>query len=1058
MPYIEANIPLRGWITDSPFSRVPDGFTSDVLNMLPSDSFRRKVRLGTRPATNRLYAFPDTTKIQFISRNISYNQATSGAVPTRTDRVFIIADGKIYYLDSTSTTPTQVSYVNGSSNTGAVLNTTGNVEGVQLGQYLYLVDGTNYVKVDLFSYPMNIISPWGGSSATATSPLHNVNNTVTVGGSSVVYTATLIAKYGARLVLSGVKGKENLWWMSQILNPDHWNPDPSGFDAGNPSAASSAPAIGPAGDEIICMFELGTAGFVFAGKRSLTYLTGDPAIDVSQASLVTMSQTVGAVNSRSWAFGPEKSIYLLSQDGLYKIKPNDFNIDTSALISLNKLDSFFNRLRFGIINTVLHYDVERRGLWIFLTRTDGPYLSTHLFFSEQTQGFFPVRLYDPKMYGSQCCCQFTTAEGRNQIMMMSYDNMIGFMDQRLISGIDGYAASGYSTELNPTDAESLNQFIDSHVSLGPLEPKQPSRLLIKELQVELGADDYNPITLSTPATRPIVEVRSGETSQEANSDDISNISVTALVSPTSYDGEIPSLTPSTNAVNGGLMSDYSSSLATNTPDPRQVLSVGDYLYILDASGTYIEVWDISTRAYTTYITVNAMYMAYSPVTNLIYTTHSSNDYVTVIDPTTKAIFTTTPTISIGSGIYGRNLCYCPYDTSVWVLDTSSGTGYYVINSSNALSAKSLGSGFNKYLLCWNSTLSRMVFFNTTAANAQYIHLVNPSTYTMTNAYFGSYLDPTPAANIRSCVHVASTGKTYASYGSSSSNTINKYNSVFTIDETISLGTTPNSFPMGMVLTNANKLVVVVYNASSSALARLYELTPTAGSTTINASYISLAQKNSIFCAYDTINDLVFISGQTSTSTGNIRIVKGATWNFDQMTFSSYTDCGYAVSPLGVYTSQDSFVSLTNQIYTNSSGVYRLLYDSVNLYWYIVFVANTNSNSLTASKPIVYIQQPVLPSTVNSTDPEVGQYEYLPNGNLSLITESDMVQIDKSEYATADVVNLGKLREGLNNRMRCRIRAESIFVKISSSGYPFAMERVAANADIVGDRKTVVEVD
>lgn len=1055
MPYIEANIPLRGWITDSPFSRVPDGFTSDVLNMLPSDSFRRKVRLGTRPATNRLYAFPDTTKIQFISRNISYNQATSGAVPTRTDRVFIIADGKIYYLDSTSTTPTQVSYVNGSSNTGAVLNTTGNVEGVQLGQYLYLVDGTHYVKVDLFSYPMNIISVWGGSGANA--PITNVSNTV----NSVVYTATLIAKYGARLVLSGVKGKENLWWMSEILDPDHWNPVSTGFNAGGAIAASSAPAIGPAGDEIICMFELGTAGFVFAGKRSLTYLTGDPAIDVSQASLVTMSQTVGAVNSRSWAFGPEKSIYLLSQDGLYKIKPNDFNIDTSALISLNKLDSFFNRLRFGIINTVLHYDVERRGLWIFLTRTDGPYLSTHLFFSEQTQGFFPVRLYDPKMYGSQCCCQFTTAEGRNQIMMMSYDNMIGFMDQRLISGIDGYAASGYSTELNPTDAESLNQFIDSHVSLGPLEPKQPSRLLIKELQVELGADDYNPITLSTPATRPIVEVRSGETSQEANSDDISNISVTALVSPTSYDGGIPSLTPTTNAVNGGLMSDYSSSLATNTSDPRQVLSVGNYLYIIPAANTSIEVWNISTRALDTTITVNAAYMAYSPITDRIYTVHPSSTDVTLIDPNTNAIDSTTPTVSLGSGIFGRNLVYSPIDTSIVVLDTAVTGDIHVINSSNVRSTHGLGSNYTKYLLCWNSTTSRFLLFCTTSAGAEYVLIVNP--LSSPNPYSVTSIITTmsnPSTNVRSCVHVASTGKTYASYGSLSSNNIVRYGSTVTAtgEETITLGSSGVSFPMGMILTNANKLIVVVYNASSSALARLYELTPTAGSTTINASYISLAQKNSIFCAYDTINDLVFISGQTSTSTGNIRIVKGATWNFDQMTFSSYTDCGYAVSPLGVYTSQDSFVSLTNQIYTNSSGVYRLLYDSVNSYWYIVFVANTYSNSLTASKPIVYIQQPVLPSTVNSTDPEVGQYEYLPNGNLSLITESDMVKIDKSEYATADVVNLGKLREGLNNRMRCRIRAESIFVKISSSGYPFAMERVAANADIVGDRKTVVEVD
>lgn len=1054
MPYIEANIPLRGWITDSPFSRVPDGFTSDVLNMLPSDSFRRKVRLGTRPATNRLYEFPDETKIQFISRNISYNQLTAGAVPTRTDRVFIIADGKIYYLDPTSTTPTQVAHVNGSSNTGAVLNTTGNVEGVQLGQYLYLVDGTHYVKVDLFSYPMNIISVWGGTGANA--PITNVSNTV----NSVVYTATLIAKYGARLVLSGVKGKENLWWMSEILNPDHWNPIANNFDAGTAIAASSAPAIGPAGDEIICMFELGTAGFVFAGKRSLTYLTGDPAIDVTQTSLVTMSQTVGAVNSRSWAFGPEKSIYLLSQDGLYKIRPNDFNIDTSSLISLNKLDSFFNRLRFGIIDTVLHYDVERRGLWIFMTRTDGPYLSTHLFFSEQTQGFFPVRFYDPKMYGSQCCCQFTTAEGRNQIMLMSYDNMIGFMDQRLISGIDGYAASGYSTELNPTDAESLNQFIGSYVSLGPLEPKQPSRLLIKELQVELGADDYNPITLSTPATKPIVEVRSGETSQEANSDDIQNISVTALVSPTSYDGGKPDDTFYSPAIDGGLMSDYSSSLATNSSDPRQVLSVGNYLYIVDSTNTKIEVWNISTRSFVTNIIVNAAYMAYSPITDRIYTVHPSSTDVTLIDPNTNAIDSTTPTVSLGSGIFGRNLVYSPLDTSIVVLDTALTLNLHVIDNLNVRTARSLSSTYTKYLLCWNSTISRFALFCTTSAGLDYILLINPLSSPNPYAVTSIITSVTnPSFNIRSCVHVASTGKSYASYGTTSSRNIARYTSTYTVDETISsIGTAGVSYPMGMILTNANKLIVVVYDDSSSALARLYELTPTAGSTTINASYISLAQKNSIFCAYDTTNDFVFISGETSTGDGNIRIVKGATWSFDLITFSSYTDCGYAVSPLGVYTSQDSFVSLTNQIYTNSSGVYRLLYDNVNLYWYIVFVANTYSNSLTASKPIVYIQQPVLPSTVNSTDPEVGQYEYLPNGNLSLITESDMAQIDKSEYSTADVVNLGKLREGLNNRMRCRIRAESIFVKISSSGYPFAMERVAANADIVGDRKTVVEVD
>ena len=48
MPYLPGKIPFRGWITDSPYSAVPDGYTADILNIMPADPFRRRVRLGTR--------------------------------------------------------------------------------------------------------------------------------------------------------------------------------------------------------------------------------------------------------------------------------------------------------------------------------------------------------------------------------------------------------------------------------------------------------------------------------------------------------------------------------------------------------------------------------------------------------------------------------------------------------------------------------------------------------------------------------------------------------------------------------------------------------------------------------------------------------------------------------------------------------------------------------------------------------------------------------------------------------------------------------------------------
>ena len=729
MPYLEATIPLRGWVTDCPFSRVPEGYTVDLLNMLPSDSFRRRVRLGTRPATNRVYEFASDT-IQGMIRVISYNQKTSATdVPTRRDRVIIVAGGKLWSMDPDSVTATQI--VGPASVTTACLVTSGNVQAVQLGQYAYFVDGTNYIKVDLLSFP----TAWSLWNNTATGPSALVTNTV----NSIEYKATLIAKYGARIVLSGVKGKENLWWMSEVLNPDLWNATTT-LSSGGPIAASVAQLIGPAGDEVVSIFPIGSDGFVFAGKRSLSYLTADPAIDPTGARLATLSQVVGIVGPRAYCEGPEKSVYILAQDGMYRIRPNDFNIDRGELISLNKLDSFFNNVRWELITPVMHYDVERRGVWIFMTRTDGPSQSTHLFYSDQTDGFFPVRFYDPKLYGSTCCSQSGTSDGRNQIMWMSYGKMIGFMDQRLTAGVDGFAASGYSTSLSPTTyATASSQFIYSKVSLGPLIAKQPARLLFKEVMIETGVDDYLPNTLvnNAPdkAARPVAQFYSAETSAEAIAENINNVLVEDLAS-TVYDGEGPS----------------------------EVQTV-----FLDG-GAYNEV------------------------------------------------------------------------------------------------------------------------------------------------------------------------------------------------------------------------------------------------------------------------------------------------------FTTYEDFGYAVAITGVYSSQDTFIVSTSRVYNSTTGIYQMiriqnpagLSDGVYR-WVIRFATATTVNGGTASQVVIYAQDYAAPATIVSDDLEIGQYEYCPNGVGANRDETDMLKISKSEFTFADVLDLGYLREGLNNRMKMKVRAETGYVRLSSTGYPFALERVAANAEEIGLHRGVIDV-
>jgi hypothetical protein len=101
--------------------------------------------------------------------------------------------------------------------------------------------------------------------------------------------------------------------------------------------------------------------------------------------------------------------------------------------------------------------------------------------------------------------------------------MIGFFDQRLVSGVDGLPASGYTdaSAAGPsTDADKLAQLIDSRVSIGPMLAAQPALVMIKEIQIELGIDDYlEPSSVVGLAANPYAELVTAETAMEAIAQD-----------------------------------------------------------------------------------------------------------------------------------------------------------------------------------------------------------------------------------------------------------------------------------------------------------------------------------------------------------------------------------------------------------------------------------------------------------------------------------------------------------------------------------------------------------
>jgi hypothetical protein len=123
-------------------------------------------------------------------------------------------------------------------------------------------------------------------------------------------------------------------------------------------------------------------------------------------------------------------------------------------------------------------------------------------------------------------------------------------------------------------------------------------------------------------------------------------------------------------------------------------------------------------------------------------------------------------------------------------------------------------------------------------------------------------------------------------------------------------------------------------------------------------------------------------------------------------------------------------------------------------WVIKRAENAAVNQNTSAEIVVFKQT----GTPLSDEVENGNYSYIVyDAGTPKVRNTETVDIRISKFAAADTTDFGYLREGINNRMRCRIRAGAMYVRIGSIGWPWAIERVAVEADPISRRRTVVDV-
>ena len=598
MTNIPVQLPLKGFTEQTPFSVVPEGMTASCLNVMPLDVWTGRTRLSVRSGT-QLYNAGD---VQWMG---TYRVYVSGVL---VENIIFVRAGKVYTADPHASIPVTATLAFGQG--AALLNTTGLVEGVQFNEYFYFVDGTNYVKVLLTDLTATGATVWGSPSGPIRGPWH-LDPASSPEGSR----ATLICRWGARVVLAGFDQTPNLWFACTPDLASAVSGPTDGWDAAEVIGAvtgTTGNEYGTLGDPIVAIFAFGESGLMFACTNSFSFLTTDPLFTTELVALVSLTRSIGISGRRAWCMGQEKSAFILANDGLYLLNANDFNFTRANRVSSGRLDSFFLRLDFGTpsiggsstlsggtLRSTLTSGGSGSGATAKTQTTTGTLSedATTTSISMETDvlsllgpevetgEIFPCLVWDPDREGVWMF--LTVKDIESTSIHLYYDTKTdSFWPQRfrdplmygptsacyvgtsrnesgklLLGGSESISLitnkfpigiDGFDMEMSEADQQA--QFVRSHVTIGPLSAPLPYRLMLNEVRVDLNENSYElPSGFTDLSVGPILSVSTGETAEAALGLQSDSLFITNI-NPLVIDGGSATTVTFANTYDGGTVS------------------------------------------------------------------------------------------------------------------------------------------------------------------------------------------------------------------------------------------------------------------------------------------------------------------------------------------------------------------------------------------------------------------------------------------------------------------------------------------------------------------------
>ena len=457
---------------------------------------------------------------------VTVTQATAGA----------LGNTAITSTLANTTVANSGAFANGTGATwripGTLSTSAKRIEAKMLRGYAYLADGTDYFRIDL-TQQTPVLEHWweyktNSPSGETASQIHDKDSATSVRPDG----ATIMQVWGSRIVLAGFATTPNVWVACSVGDPNQWNPKTN--DAGFGIAGGNSPEYAILGDRITALYPFGTTGLLIAGKDSMAYMNADPVF--GDTALSQLSRDVGAFGPRAVCAGPEKSAYVVANDGVYHVKPNDFDINRGDRISAGALDGLFSRTQLDDLGEVLAvYDEGKGVLQVFLSRENQDESSRHAAYDVNTQSWWPFDIADSNNPNPVCSATFKPySNDRQTIWLGGTSGRISAQPANGVYPQDGLKVTdSASWTVSETPAD-----IDCRVMLGPINTDISQRVLLRDVRVRLQSDtevqttgDQGGLASGMPTTAQVRDLTSsqatvaGQTTSTQFSTDIATLSI-----------------------------------------------------------------------------------------------------------------------------------------------------------------------------------------------------------------------------------------------------------------------------------------------------------------------------------------------------------------------------------------------------------------------------------------------------------------------------------------------------------------------------------------------------